>query len=49
MGRAASDPGFHWHSLHRYSYLHKGHYAEQLARWLRHYDGDRLLVLTTDE
>jgi len=49
MKQAASDPRFRWHNLHAYSYLGKGHYAEQLARWFKYYDRDRFLILTLEE
>jgi len=49
LNRAASDPHFAWHRLGLHSYLNNGRYAEHLARWLDHFDRDRLLVLTLEE
>ncbi len=49
MERVRSDPQFYWSNLHHYSYLQKGHYAEQLTRWFRYYDKDRFLILTMEE
>ncbi len=49
MERARSDPRFYWSNLHRYSYLQKGHYAEQLTHWFRYYNKDQFLILTLEE
>ncbi len=36
-------------ALRRFSYLRRGHYAEQLERWLKHFPRERLLVLKSEE
>jgi len=36
-------------SLRSYSYLARGRYAEQLARWLEHYPAEQLLVLRSED
>jgi len=43
-----SDPSVRWFYVPNYSYAAKGEYAEQLARWERHYGG-RILVETLEE
>ena len=44
--RAYDDPNG---DVRRHSYIERGHYAEQLARWFDVFPRDQLLVLTLDE
>jgi hypothetical protein len=46
---APSPPAVDFGQLRRFGYLERGHYAEQLERWLRHFDRSRLLVVATEE
>ena len=34
---------------HIRNYLNRGHYAEHLERWFKHYDREQFLILTNDE
>lgn len=46
--RLRSEPGYYSYNHHRYSYLHRGRYVEQLRRWTLHYPRSRLLVLQSE-
>jgi hypothetical protein len=43
--RRFTDPGFEHYSYEHHSYLARGRYTEQLARWHRVFDPDQILVL----
>lgn len=45
--KMAADPSYDATNFLRYSYLTRGHYAEQLRRWLDHYPG--MLVVQSEE
>jgi hypothetical protein len=49
VDRLAIDPDHDAKSLLRYSYVARGRYAEQLARWLEHYPRERLLVIRSED
>ncbi len=44
---AASDPRSEYNLHH--SYLGRSRYAEQLIRWYKHFDRNRVLILTTED
>ena len=47
--QAQIDPA-HWPAaLKRHSYLRRGHYAQQLARWRAHFPANRMLVIEDRE
>jgi hypothetical protein len=47
--RVAADPRYPGFGLQTYSYLSRGHYAEQLERWFAHFDrGDFLIMDASD-
>jgi Sulfotransferase domain len=46
--RLQADPGYYSHNHHRYSYVRRGHYLEQLLRWTRRYPRSQLLVLQSE-
>ncbi len=46
--RLAADPKYRAFPLRRHSYVERGRYAEQIARWLEWYQRDQLLVLRFD-
>ena len=45
LERVLADPAYPAFNLQTFSYLSRGRYAEQLARWFEHFDRDRFLVL----
>ena len=47
--RIRSDPGYVGLNHRRYSYLARGHYAEQLARWFALFPRERVLVLQSED
>ena len=49
LQRMAADPHYVSKPFHRFSYVTRGHYAEQLEHWLRHFDRDRLLILRSED
>jgi Sulfotransferase domain len=49
LARLGDDPLHDPVALLRYSYLARGRYAEQLARWFEHFPRDRLLVVRSEE
>ncbi len=46
--RLRSDPAYYSVSHHRHSYLRRGHYAEQLDRWVEHFPRSRLMVVQSE-
>jgi hypothetical protein len=46
--RLRSDPQYYSWNHHRYTYLRRGRYLDQLQRWLEHYPRSRLLVLQSE-
>jgi hypothetical protein len=46
--RLRNDPDYYSYNHHRFSYLGRGHYAEQLRRWVEHFPRSRLLVLQSE-
>jgi Sulfotransferase domain len=46
--RMLADPGYHSFAHQHHSYLARGCYAEQLARWRAHFDDRQLLVLSSE-
>jgi hypothetical protein len=46
--RLRRDPDYYSVGHHRHSYLHRGHYVEQLRRWTEHYPRAQLLVLQSE-
>lgn len=46
--RLQSEPAYYSYNHHRYSYVRRGLYLEQLGRWMRHYPRSRLLVLQSE-
>ena len=46
--RLRADPGYYSFNHHRYSYTRRGHYVEQLLRWVEHFPRSRLLVLQSE-
>jgi len=47
--RLELDPGYYGHHHHRFAYLARGRYAEQLERWFAVYPRERILVLRSEE
>ncbi len=47
--RMFTDPGYRSFAHQHHSYLARGRYAEQLERWLGHFDRDQILVLSAEE
>jgi hypothetical protein len=47
LAALAADPDHDPRALLRYSYVARGRYAPQLARWLAHYPRERVLVLSS--
>lgn len=45
----ASNPNHQANQLLRYSYLMRGHYAEQLTRWASRYPNERILIVHSAE
>lgn len=45
----AADPAYRSLPWERWSYAARGHYAEQLERWLERYPRERLLVLRSED
>ncbi len=46
--RLRADPEYYSYNHHRYSYTRRGHYVEQLRRWVQHFPRSRLLVLQSE-
>ena len=46
--RLRSDPTYYSFNHHRYSYVRRGRYLEQLRRWLEHFPRSQLLVLQSE-
>jgi hypothetical protein len=46
--RLRTEPSYYSAAHHRYSYLHRGRYVEQLRRWARHFPRAQLLVLQSE-
>lgn len=46
--RLRSDGGYYSYNLHRYSYLRRGIYVEQLRRWSQHFPRSQLLVVQSE-
>lgn len=45
LARSLADPSHRPRLFLRFSYRERGHYAEQLGRWLDHFPSDQVLVL----
>ena len=46
--RLRQDPSYYSFNHHRYSYLRRGLYVQQLREWVRHFPRSRLLVLQSE-
>ncbi len=46
--RLEADPAYYSYNHHRYSYLRRGVYLDQLQRWVRHFPRAQLLVLQSE-
>jgi hypothetical protein len=46
--RIRREPNYYSWNHHRYSYTHRGLYAQQLRRWLEHFPRSQLLVLQSE-
>ena len=46
--RLRDDPGYYSYNHHRYSYLLRGQYIEQLRRWMERFPRAQLLVLQSE-
>jgi hypothetical protein len=46
--RLQADPTYYSYNHHRFSYLRRGVYIEQLRRWLQHFARSQLLVLESE-
>jgi len=46
--RLRAQPGYYSFNHHRYAYAGRGHYVEQLRRWVEHYPRSQLLVLQSE-
>jgi hypothetical protein len=49
LERMHEDPSYFSHAWWNHTYLARGSYAEQLERWLSHFERERLLVLASEE
>jgi hypothetical protein len=47
--RIVAEPGYRSYSHQHHSYLARSRYADQLERWLRHFDRDRLLIVAAED
>jgi predicted RNA-binding Zn-ribbon protein involved in translation (DUF1610 family) len=47
--RLLADPSYVSLPHHRYSYVARGHYADQLERWLEHFPRERFLILQSED
>ena len=47
--RLLAEPDYRSYSHQHHSYLARGRYAEQLERWLAHFDREQLLVLSAED
>jgi hypothetical protein len=47
--RIRNEPGYYSWNHHRYSYLRRGLYLEQLRQWLQHFPRSQLLVLQSEQ
>jgi hypothetical protein len=47
--RIVADPRYRSFAHQHHSYIARSRYAEQLERWLRHFDRDRLLILSSED
>jgi hypothetical protein len=47
--RLEREPGYYSFAHHRYSYLRRGEYLDQLQRWTRHFPRSRLLILQSEQ
>jgi hypothetical protein len=45
----AADPDYDCVNLRRFSYVHRGQYAQHLERWFAEYPADRMLVLRSED
>jgi Sulfotransferase domain len=46
--RLREDPSYYSYNHHRYSYMQRGLYVEQLRRWVEHFPRSQLLVLQAE-
>ncbi len=46
--RMMHEPGYYSFPFRKFSYKRRGHYAEQIEAWLRHFPRGRMLVLKTE-
>jgi hypothetical protein len=46
--RLRADPTYYSYNHHRYSYLLRGRYIDQLRRWLAYFPRDRMLVVQSE-
>ena len=46
--RLRAEPGYYSYNHHRYSYVRRGEYVEQLRRWVSHFPRSQLLVLQSE-
>jgi Sulfotransferase domain len=46
--RLENEPGYYSYNHHRYSYVRRGMYLEQLQRWNRHFSRSQLLILQSE-
>src|SRR5690606_7240493 len=49
MERVAADPSYYSKALHRFSYLARGRYAEQLARWFEVFAREQFLIIESEK
>jgi hypothetical protein len=49
LDRMLADPAYFSHAWWNYTYLARGHYAEQLERWLAVFPDEQLLVVPTGD
>jgi len=47
--RMVADPSYFSHAWWNYTYRARGHYAEQLERWLEHFPAQQLLIVPSEE
>jgi hypothetical protein len=47
--RLRDEPNYYSWNHHRYSYVHRGLYLQQLRRWVEHFPRSQLLVLQSEQ
>ncbi|MBR9921787.1 MAG: sulfotransferase domain-containing protein [Bacteroidetes bacterium] len=49
LDKMAADPNYYSRAHRNFSYRSRGHYAEQLERWLRYFPMEQMLILNSED